>query len=223
MELISLGWRDIILLLVVLAAIYLAFVLLKLIRVGRKGQAAGSRPPDTAKMAEPQMPATEPGRETAVWRSRDIVPPASARAMSAYEEAAAASGTAEPFAVPATPTYEWGEVKELFGSEPENGDRPTVPPPAEPRRERGFGEHLSEHLVRSDMEMELQRMRDEMQRMKQEVDELRAARRVSPQYSEAMELAQRGMSAQDMADRLGISLAEAELVHALSRGRQEFE
>jgi hypothetical protein len=73
------------------------------------------------------------------------------------------------------------------------------------------------------METEMQRMRDEMERMRKEVEEIRTARRVSPQYAEAMELAQRGCTAQDMADRLGISLAEAELVHALSLGRQNFE
>ena len=73
------------------------------------------------------------------------------------------------------------------------------------------------------MEMEIQRMRDEMLQMRREMEELRAARRVSPQYAEAMELAQRGMGAQDVADRLGISLAEAELVQALSRGQQNFD
>ena len=66
-------------------------------------------------------------------------------------------------------------------------------------------------------------MHSARERMRVEVEELRAARRVSPQYSEAMELAQRGMSAQDVADRLGISLAEAELVHALSRGSKNFD
>lgn len=90
-------------------------------------------------------------------------------------------------------------------------------------RPTGFGEHLAEHLARSDMEMEVQRMRSEMERMRVEMDELRVARRVAPQYAEAMELAQRGLSAQAVADRLGISLAEAELVHALSRGDQNFE
>jgi hypothetical protein len=70
--------------------------------------------------------------------------------------------------------------------------------------------------------MEVQRMRSEMERMRAEMDELRMARRVSPQYAEAMELAQRGLPAQAIADRLGISLAEAELVHALSRGDKNF-
>jgi hypothetical protein len=97
--------------------------------------------------------------------------------------------------------------------------------PAQPvvARPGGFGEHLAEHLARSEMEMEVQRMRDEMERMRAELEEMRVARRVSPQYAEAMELAQRGLPAQDVADRLGISLAEAELVHALSRGEMNFD
>jgi hypothetical protein len=143
--------------------------------------------------------------------------------MAAYAEVAAASGTQEAFAVPPAPNFEWEGVKELFDAEPAVATPPSGQLPAGEGRAGGFGEHLSEHLVRSDMEMELQRMRDEMQRMSQELEELRAARRVSPQYAEAMELAQRGMNAQDLADRLGISLAEAELVHALSRGRQDFD
>jgi hypothetical protein len=52
---------------------------------------------------------------------------------------------------------------------------------------------------------------------------LRAVRNISPHYAEAVALAQRGMTAQDVADRMGISLAEAELVHALSRGESLFE
>lgn len=119
---------------------------------------------------------------------------------------------AEPEAVPPTPTFEWKDVNELFG------ETTTAPKESTPSRHSGFGEHLADHLARSDVETEVQRMRDEIERMRTEMEDLRAARRVSPQYAEAMELSQRGLSAQDVADRLGISLAEAELVHALSRG-----
>lgn len=89
-------------------------------------------------------------------------------------------------------------------------------------RPKGFGEHLADHLARSEVEMEVQRMRDEMARMRAEVAALRNARRVSPQYAEAMDMAQRGSSAQDIADRLGLALAEAELICALSRGNGDF-
>lgn len=225
MELTSLGWRDLILLLVVLAAIYLVIALLNLIRVGRKRQAMAGQDRDAVGTVEPQIeaPTFEPPGEAWQGQGQGVAPPATSRAMAAYAEVAAASGTQAAFAVPPAPSPEWEEVKELFDAEPAAASLPSAQPSDGEGRAGGFGEHLAEHLVRSDMEMELQRMRDEMQRMSQELEELRAARRVSPQYAEAMELAQRGMSAQDLADRLGISLAEAELVHALSRGRQDFD
>lgn len=94
---------------------------------------------------------------------------------------------------------------------------------AAPPRSAGFGEQLAEHLVRSEMEIEIRRLRKEIEAMRAEMEELRAARHVSPQYAEAMELSQRGLTAQDVADRLDISLGEAELVHALSRGDKNFE
>lgn len=87
----------------------------------------------------------------------------------------------------------------------------------------GFGEQLAEHLARSEMEIEIGRLREEMEAMRAELEELRAARHVSPHYADALELAQRGLTAQDVADRLGISLGEAELVHALSRGDRNFD
>ncbi|MCX7170695.1 MAG: DUF2802 domain-containing protein [Proteobacteria bacterium] len=59
--------------------------------------------------------------------------------------------------------------------------------------------------------------------LKENMAQLKAARRVSPQYNEAMQLAQRGMAARDIADECGISLGEAELVLSLSRNKQEYE
>ncbi len=172
MDWIAFGWRDGILLMAALAAVYLVVLLLRLTQVGR-------RRPARIESETPPIPAIE--AEVPV----------------------------------STPTTEWNAVQELLGESAQ-----AAAPVARPA---GFGEHLAEHLARSDMEMEVQRMRAEIERMRTEMEELRAARRVSPQYAEAMELAQRGFSAQAVADRLGISLAEAELVHALSRGDQNFE
>lgn len=55
--------------------------------------------------------------------------------------------------------------------------------------------------------------------------EVRAASQVSPLYSEAVALSHRGYDAQAIAERCGISVAEAELVRSLSKdaGRQEPE
>lgn len=70
---------------------------------------------------------------------------------------------------------------------------------------------------------EIVQLRDEVAALHEELDHIKAARNVSPQYADAMSLAQRGLTAQDVADRCGISLGEAELVWALSRGANNFE
>jgi hypothetical protein len=94
---------------------------------------------------------------------------------------------------------------------------------AQPPRMAGFGEQLAEHLARSDLEREVRSLRAEIDALRAEIEEIKAARNISPHYTDALALSQRGLSAQDVAARLGISLAEAELVHALSRGEQIFE
>lgn len=122
---------------------------------------------------------------------------------------------------PASGRPEWHEVVDL--------ELLAAKPPAMPAREpesprvTGFGEQLAEHLARSDLEREVRILRTEINNLRAEIEELKAARNISPHYTEALALSQRGLSAQDVADRLGISLAEAELVHALSRGEQIFE
>lgn len=68
------------------------------------------------------------------------------------------------------------------------------------------------------LRLELDEVRDTVARLEQEVAELKAAKRVSPQYEEALQLAGRGLEAADIAQRCGISVAEAELVRALGRG-----
>ena len=76
-------------------------------------------------------------------------------------------------------------------------------------------------MVKTGIETELAELRGEMAALKEEVSLLKAARNVSPQYGEAVTLAQKGMSAQQIAERCGISVAEAEMVCALSRRQSE--
>lgn len=64
---------------------------------------------------------------------------------------------------------------------------------------------------------ELHELRGQMAALREEVERLKAARNISPQYGEAVALAQQGMDAQTIAERCGIAVAEAELVRALSR------
>lgn len=104
-----------------------------------------------------------------------------------------------------------------------------APPPPVRAPQLPAGDFGAE-LARSQQDSEIRHLREEVAQLREEVGQLRAeladlnaARLVSPQYSDAMALAQRGLTAQDVADRCGISLGEAELVWALSRGPKNFD
>lgn len=76
------------------------------------------------------------------------------------------------------------------------------------------------------IEEALDEMRAELVALRQEVNGLKTVRSMAPQYGEALSMAGRGASAQTIAGNCGISIAEAELVRALSReaaaeGRRE--
>jgi len=95
--------------------------------------------------------------------------------------------------------------------------RPRSPEPVWKQPPAQFGEQL----LKTGIEAELAELRGEVAALKEEVSLLKAARNVSPQYGEAVAMAQKGMSAQQIAERCGISVAEAEMVCALSRRQSE--
>lgn len=80
---------------------------------------------------------------------------------------------------------------------------------------------FDEHLFRHNVETELQQLRTEVTELREALGRLQTSRSVSPQYTEAMRLAQRGASARIIADECAISIGEAELVRALSKNSQE--
>lgn len=89
---------------------------------------------------------------------------------------------------------------------------------------------FGDELERSHQDMDARQLREEVGRLRAELEDLRgelghlkATRNVSPQYADAMTMAERGLTAQDVADRCGISLGEAELIWALSRGPTNFD
>lgn len=93
-----------------------------------------------------------------------------------------------------------------------------------PRPTPGENDFAAE-LARSNLEVEVQQLRREtlglrqqVAALEQELLQLKARSNVSPLYSEAMSLAQRGVPADGIAGQCGISLGEAELVAALARG-----
>ena len=65
---------------------------------------------------------------------------------------------------------------------------------------------------------ECERLADEVARMQEATATLQAGQRISPQYGEAVMLARRGMESDAIAERCGISVAEAALVRSLSQG-----
>ncbi|HNT62868.1 MAG TPA: DUF2802 domain-containing protein, partial [Candidatus Desulfobacillus denitrificans] len=91
--------------------------------------------------------------------------------------------------------------------------RPRAPAPVWKQDPAEFGQQV----VNSGIEAELAELRGEVAALKEKVSLLEAARNVSPQYGEAVALAQKGMAAPQIAERCGISVAEAEMVCALSR------
>ena len=93
--------------------------------------------------------------------------------------------------------------------------RQNPPAPAWKQDPAEFGQQV----VRSGIEAELAELRGELAALKEKVGLLEAARNVSPQYGEAVALAQKGLAARDIAERCGISVAEAEMVCALSRAK----
>ncbi len=102
--------------------------------------------------------------------------------------------------------------------------RPVAPPAPPPvQQQAAEPPRFEAELGRSQLEREVRQLREEVSSLRAELEEMKAASRVSPQYADAMALAQRGLTAQDVADRCGISLAEAELVWALARGPQDTE
>lgn len=95
--------------------------------------------------------------------------------------------------------------------------RPQPPAPVWKQDPTQFGQQM----VKTGIETELAELRGEVAALKEEVSLLKAARNVSPQYGEAVTLAQKGMAPQQIAERCGISVAEAEMVCALSRKQSE--
>jgi hypothetical protein len=82
---------------------------------------------------------------------------------------------------------------------------------------------FAEHLAWTRLEAEVRELRAEVARLGEELSELKAARRVSPLYADAVALARRGYDARGIAEECGISVAEAELVLSMSDGSKNFD
>jgi hypothetical protein len=73
------------------------------------------------------------------------------------------------------------------------------------------------------LEAEVRQLHADLAALRQEVTELKQSPRISPLYADAAALAHRGFDARGVADECGISVAEAELVLAMSRDENDFD
>ena len=106
---------------------------------------------------------------------------------------------------------------------PDRWDVPATPAEPAPASTEGQPATFADHLAGTRLDLEVRQLREEVLALRRELGELKAARRVSPQYADAMALARRGYDAQGIAAECGIAVAEAELVLALSRDRVQFD
>lgn len=209
---IEFGVREGIWIAIGLLTLYLAFVLIRLAR-------HRARPP-----------ADEP--QTLVVDAEPVAPPGPVAEAPAHAGALQPSSTMAPTPPEVPEEDEAGLAAEMDAAY------------ADPRvdsREASPAE-LSDSLPTFDLieffQLEVQQLRRDVAQLRGEQDQLRReiaslrrdldeiqvadgrnhfVRPVSPQHSEAMVLAERGLTAAQIAERCGIAVAEAELVCALAR------
>ena len=135
-----------------------------------------------------------------------VVTPMAKSAMAAYAavQEPVLRSEPEPLAAPSEAAFPWNE-----------------PPEEVPARERIAMLERDMEACRKEirsMRSELVALREEQQR---EVARVEAAPQVSPLYNDAMQIALQGHDAASISQLCGISRAEAELVVALVRNRNE--
>ena len=207
MTLPDIGLHEILVLAVVATVAYLALSLLRLGRVSRRKKPAARAEPAAAQDEASAKTQVEVEAQTQSGADTYSAP----RVVAAAPLAAADAASAAQAVTPARgrkwlPT--WVRADDEDAAESAASSSPAQ-----------FGEQL----FRSSVDAELQHLRSDVASLREELKLLKTARRVSPQYNEAMLLAQRGMDAQGIADQCGISVGEAELVLALSRNKQEYD
>jgi hypothetical protein len=121
------------------------------------------------------------------------------------------AGQTEPAALP------------LAATEPLAGTDADAPTEMAPVSSVAFAAELSAQVAKTELEAEVRQLRVELAALRDELAEIKATRRVSPLYAEAAALAQRGFDARGVAEECGISVAEAELVLAMSRDSRDFD
>lgn len=217
MDFISLSGRDLIIGAVIVVAVYL---LVSLLRLSQLGRGAAVRQDDgRARIDAGQEDAMDDGAEAT--ELADVTLPASAR------PGPRSPGNASHFDDGPGPLEHWPPLHER--KEPRYAPSAFVEQMAAARSSapsNAAPADFGQQLLRQQFEQELAQLRADMQSeiesLRSAMAELQATRRVAPLYNEAMQLAQRGLPADVIADRCAISRGEAELVCALSRNQQDY-
>lgn len=71
----------------------------------------------------------------------------------------------------------------------------------------------------AELRRELDEIREQLRARKEQADAAVVTRGASPEYNEALVFARRGLDAETIAERCGITVAEAELVQSLARSQ----
>jgi hypothetical protein len=208
MDLVTLGWREAVQLIAGVIGLYLVFMVLRLVKVGKKSS-AHSVGPETADITHRAPPVGT--IDAMIDLSREIPP-------------GILSSTPAPSRSAVEPTaHEWSTARfAAAGATAWANDRTPSANDTAP----DFAQQLQRSSVDGDIQQlrrESAALREEVAHLREELSAMKAARNVSPLYSEAMSLAQNGVPADSIAGQCGISLAEAELVAALARGEAEDE
>lgn len=186
------GWREWILIAVLAMTVYFVFMVLRYMQLPRAAQLLDPNAPEI-RTPPPEFDAPPGTALAGVWPQ-----PVEPR-IGGYDTDEETVEVPRP--VPAAPA----EALDL-----------ELSTPAAPAT---FARHLEQASLGADMrqlQVELAQARGEITRLRTEISQLQAAQHVSPLYGEAMTLAVRGLEAASIAGRCGISIAEAELVVALS-------
>jgi hypothetical protein len=93
-------------------------------------------------------------------------------------------------------------------------------PSAAPQQAQPASSFGEQQFIRG-VQAELEQMHAEIAALREELGKLKTARMMSPQYADAVTLAEQGADARSIAERCSISVGEAELVLALTRKPEE--
>ena len=209
---IEIGVREGIWIAIGLLSLYLAFVLIRLAR--HRARPPADEPqtlvvdaesaPSPKPLAEEQAPARDEAPKSPAASAAPELPEedevgSEAEMEAAYADPRVDSREASPAELPdSLPTFDLIEFFQL--------------------------EVQQLHRDVAQLRGEQDQLRREIASVRRDLDEIQVAdgrnhfvRPVSPQHSEAMVLAERGLTAAQIAERCGIAVAEAELVCALAR------